>query len=90
MPKNTGSTFLRRKLGAKLRRLREEAGWTLGEAAAELDKTRSASQRIESGETRADAHLVRTTMDKYDEDLVRPHYRRSNSASLRWRAALRR
>jgi transcriptional regulator with XRE-family HTH domain len=59
-------TFLRRKLGAKLRRLREDAGHTLEAAAPMLDKTRSALQRIESGETRPDVHLVRSMMDLYD------------------------
>jgi transcriptional regulator with XRE-family HTH domain len=59
-------TFQRRKLGAKLRRLREEARLTLDEAAPKLDKTRSALQRIETGETRADVHLVRSMMDVYD------------------------
>jgi hypothetical protein len=59
-------TFQRRKLGAKLRRLREQAGHTLDEAAPMLDKTRSALQRVESGETKADVHLVRSMMDVYD------------------------
>lgn len=59
-------TFLRRKLGSKLRRMREQAGHTLDEAAPMLDKTRSALQRVESGETKADVHLVRSMMDVYD------------------------
>ncbi|ALG07747.1 helix-turn-helix domain-containing protein [Kibdelosporangium phytohabitans] len=70
---NNRSTYLRRRLGAKLRRMREDAGLTLKEAAPLLDKKRSALQRIESGETRADVHLVRTLMDEYnqyDPDLV--------------------
>jgi transcriptional regulator with XRE-family HTH domain len=58
--------FLRRKLGAKLRRLREQSGHTLDEAAPKLDKTRSALHRIENGETRADVHLIRSMMDIYD------------------------
>lgn len=66
MTKPSRPTFLRRKLGAKLRRLREDAGHTLEVAAPMLDKTRSALQRIESGETRPDVHLVRSMMDLYD------------------------
>nr|WP_042191312.1 helix-turn-helix transcriptional regulator [Kibdelosporangium sp. MJ126-NF4]CEL19987.1 Putative DNA-binding protein [Kibdelosporangium sp. MJ126-NF4]CTQ97211.1 Putative DNA-binding protein [Kibdelosporangium sp. MJ126-NF4] len=67
MPENSRSTFLRRKLGAKLRRMREEAGMSIEEAAPLLDKKRSALQRIEAGETKADVHLVSTMMDKYDQ-----------------------
>jgi transcriptional regulator with XRE-family HTH domain len=59
-------TFLRRKLGAKLRRFREEAGLTLAEAAPGLDKNRSALHRLETGETRADVHFVRSVSDFYD------------------------
>ncbi|CAM3889589.1 helix-turn-helix transcriptional regulator [Kibdelosporangium persicum] len=58
--------FLRRRLGAKLRRMREQAGLTLDEAAAKLDKARSALNRIETGETKADVHLARSIMDIYD------------------------
>nr|WP_042189644.1 helix-turn-helix transcriptional regulator [Kibdelosporangium sp. MJ126-NF4]CEL18801.1 Putative DNA-binding protein [Kibdelosporangium sp. MJ126-NF4]CTQ96346.1 Putative DNA-binding protein [Kibdelosporangium sp. MJ126-NF4] len=67
MTEATRSTFLRRKLGVKLRRMRELAGMTLEEAAPLLDKKRSALQRIEAGETRADVHLVRTMMDEYNQ-----------------------
>ncbi|MBP2330824.1 DNA-binding XRE family transcriptional regulator [Kibdelosporangium banguiense] len=59
-------TFLRRKLGAKLRRLREQAGMTLDDAAPKLDKARSSLHRIETGETRANVHIVRSMMDLYD------------------------
>jgi hypothetical protein len=62
----THSTFQRRKLGGKLRRMREQAGLSLDQAAPRLDKTRSALHRIETGFTRADTHLVRTMMDVYD------------------------
>lgn len=58
--------FLRRKLGGKLRRMREQSGHTLESAAPLLDKTRSALHRIEIGETRADVHLIRSMMDLYD------------------------
>lgn len=66
-------TFLRRKLGGKLRKMREKAGFTLEEAAPRLDKTKSALHRVETGETRADVHLVRSMMDlydSYDEELL--------------------
>jgi DNA-binding XRE family transcriptional regulator len=57
--------------------MREKAKMTLAEAAPKLDKTKSALGRIETGETGADIHLVRTMMDVYDQydkhlpDLVR-------------------
>ncbi|MET0135068.1 MAG: Scr1 family TA system antitoxin-like transcriptional regulator, partial [Kibdelosporangium sp.] len=66
VPEPSRAPFLRRRLGAKLRRMREEAKYTLDEAAALLDKKRSALHRIESGQTRADVHLVRSMMDVYD------------------------
>ncbi len=59
--------FLRRRLGRRLRSLREEAGLTIEQAAPLLDKTRSALGRIETGETRADVHFVRSCMDLYDQ-----------------------
>ncbi|MFC4854793.1 Scr1 family TA system antitoxin-like transcriptional regulator [Actinophytocola glycyrrhizae] len=65
--------FLRRRLGRRLREIREEADFTLAEAAKRLDKTRSALQRIETGATRADVHFIRSAMDiydHYDETLV--------------------
>nr|CEL14528.1 Putative DNA-binding protein [Kibdelosporangium sp. MJ126-NF4]CTQ88893.1 Putative DNA-binding protein [Kibdelosporangium sp. MJ126-NF4] len=46
--------------------MREQAGMTLEEAAVLLDKTKSALQRVEKGETRLDVHLARSMMDKYD------------------------
>lgn len=58
--------FLRRKLGRRLREIREGAGMTLSGAAQRLDKTRSALQRIETGVTKADVHFVRSAMDIYD------------------------
>jgi transcriptional regulator with XRE-family HTH domain len=65
--------FLRRRLGRRLREIREGANLTLNEAAKRLDKTRSALQRIETGATRADVHFIRSAMDiydHYDETLV--------------------
>lgn len=58
--------FLRRRLGRRLREIREEANFTLAEAAKRLDKTRSALQRIETGATKADVHFIRSAMDVYD------------------------
>ncbi len=58
--------FLRRRLGRRLREIREKAGLNLEVAAARLDKTRSALQRIETGFTKADVHFVRSAMDLYD------------------------
>lgn len=57
---------LRRRLGRRLRSMREAAGLTLDEAASQLDKTRGALHRIETGETKADVHVVRSMMDLYD------------------------
>lgn len=65
--------FLRRRLGRRLRSLRERAGLTLDEASSRLDKKRSSLHRVEMGETRADVHLVRSMMDLYecaDYDLI--------------------
>jgi transcriptional regulator with XRE-family HTH domain len=63
----------RRRLAKKLRRMREEAGLTLTEAAPQMDRTKSALSRVENGETAADPNLVRTMMDvynHYDPDLL--------------------
>ncbi|WP_158889274.1 helix-turn-helix domain-containing protein [Amycolatopsis anabasis] len=57
----------KRRLGRKLREMRQRANMTLEEAAAKLDKTGSSLHRIEVGETLADVHLIRTMMDIYDE-----------------------
>ncbi|WP_158887871.1 helix-turn-helix domain-containing protein [Amycolatopsis anabasis] len=57
----------KRRLGRKLREMRERAGMTLVEAAARLDKTRASLHRVEVGQTLADVHLIRTMMDIYDE-----------------------
>jgi hypothetical protein len=47
--------------------MRESAGLSLDDAAARLDKKRSALHRIETGVTKADVHFVRSAMDLYDE-----------------------
>jgi transcriptional regulator with XRE-family HTH domain len=59
--------FLRRRLGKRLRAMRERAGLSLEEAAARLDKSRTAMFRIETGENRPDVHVIRSMMDLYDE-----------------------
>ena len=62
----TSPSFRRRRLGRRLRQLREKAGLTLDEAAKLLEKHRLALWRIENGQTKADVHLVRSMMDVYD------------------------
>lgn len=57
----------RRRLGKRLRALRESAGFTVAAAAARLDKNRTSLVRIESGEYKADVHLIRSMMDLYDQ-----------------------
>lgn len=64
---NKRPPFPRRRVGRRLRALREQAGYTLDEAAPKLDKTRTSLHRVEKGETRADVHLVRSMMDVYDQ-----------------------
>jgi transcriptional regulator with XRE-family HTH domain len=63
---NVKSPFRRRRLGKRLRALRERAGLKLEEAARRLDLSRSSLFRLETGETRADVHVVRSMMDTYD------------------------
>jgi len=58
--------FRRRRLGKRLRALRESAGLSMDAAAAMLDKSRTSLFRIESGEYKADVHLIRSMMDVYD------------------------
>lgn len=66
MSARTSPTFRRRRLGRRLKHLREQARMTLDDAASKLDKTRSSLARVEKGETKADVHLVRSMMDVYD------------------------
>jgi hypothetical protein len=49
-----------------LRELREQAGFTLEEAAPPLDTSMSRLSRIENGQQRADVHLVKSMLDLYD------------------------
>lgn len=46
--------------------MRQQAGLTLEEAAARLDKTRSGLHRRETGYTKTDVHLARSMMDLYN------------------------
>jgi transcriptional regulator with XRE-family HTH domain len=65
--------FLRRRLGRRLRALRESAGLSMDEAAARLEMSRTSLFRVESGEYKANVHLIRSMMDLYDsyvEDLL--------------------
>src|ERR1700743_287797 len=73
MGTESSPTLQRRRLARRLPACRERAGRRITEAAPKLDKTKSALSRIETGETVADTHLVRTMMDvydRYDEHLV--------------------
>jgi transcriptional regulator with XRE-family HTH domain len=56
----------RRRLGARLRTLRERAGLTIERAAAKLDFSPSKLSRIENGEQKIDVHWVRSMLDLYD------------------------
>jgi transcriptional regulator with XRE-family HTH domain len=58
--------FLRRRFGKRLRSLREDAGLSMDAAAEKLEFSRSALFRLESGESRASVHVVRSMMDVYD------------------------
>ncbi|HEX2297928.1 MAG TPA: Scr1 family TA system antitoxin-like transcriptional regulator [Pseudonocardiaceae bacterium] len=59
-------TLRQRRLGRELRRLREEAGLTLEEAAPQLDWSTSKLSRIEMGQQSVDVHGVRSMLDLYD------------------------
>ncbi|MBC6450426.1 helix-turn-helix transcriptional regulator [Actinokineospora sp. HBU206404] len=43
--------------------MRERAGLTMEQAAAHLEKTRTALSRIESGDSRVDVHLAKSIME---------------------------
>jgi transcriptional regulator with XRE-family HTH domain len=61
-----GSTLRQRQLARRLRRLREEAGLTLEEAAPKLDWSTSKLGRIETARQGVDVHGVRSMLDLYD------------------------
>ena len=58
--------YRRRRLGKRLRRMREAAGFTIKDAAIRLEKARTSLVRIEKGEYLTDVHLVKSMMDLYD------------------------
>ena len=58
--------ILRRRLGRRIKRLRESAGLSLDEAALRLEKTHRSLNRYETGESAIDMHLARSMMDLYD------------------------
>ncbi|MGW0894762.1 helix-turn-helix domain-containing protein [Saccharopolyspora sp. NPDC002578] len=62
----TSPTFRRRRLARTIKRLREQAGMTQDRAASELDMSKSALSRKETGETAATVHEARSMMDLYD------------------------
>ena len=59
-------TLPQRQLARTLRRLREEAGLTLEEAAPKLDWSTSKLGRIETAQQSVDVHGVRSMLDLYD------------------------
>lgn len=59
-------TLPQRQLARRLRRLREEAGLTLEEAAPRLDWSTSKLGRIETAQQGVDVHGVRSMLDLYD------------------------
>jgi transcriptional regulator with XRE-family HTH domain len=61
-----GSSIRRRILGRRLRELREQAGFTLEAAAPALDASVSRLSRIETGQQKADVHLVKSMLDLFD------------------------
>lgn len=60
-------SYRRRRLGRRLRAMREATGMTIEQAAKKLDKARTSLVRIELGEYQADVHLIRSMMDLYDQ-----------------------
>ncbi len=64
--KRNGASIRRRILARRLRELREQAGYTLEEAAPLLDSSMSRLSRIENGQQRADVHLVKSMLDLFD------------------------
>lgn len=58
--------FRRRRLGRRIRELRESARMTLEVAAKALDMNRFTLARLESGANKMDVHIARSMMDVYD------------------------
>jgi transcriptional regulator with XRE-family HTH domain len=66
MTERNGSSIRRRMLARRLRELREQAGFTLEEAAPALDSSPSKLSRIETGQQKADVHIVKSMLDLFD------------------------
>jgi transcriptional regulator with XRE-family HTH domain len=60
---NRNGTVRQRILGRRLRRLREQAGHTLEEAAAALEISASRLARIETAQQGVDVHVVKSMLD---------------------------
>ncbi|MGQ0840697.1 helix-turn-helix domain-containing protein [Actinokineospora sp.] len=58
--------FRRRRLGRRLRELRESRHLTMEEAAEGLEMTRPTLSRLESGHAKVNIHLAKSMMDLYD------------------------
>ncbi|MFD0490905.1 helix-turn-helix protein [Saccharopolyspora erythraea NRRL 2338] len=67
MSSGNSPTWWRRKLGRRVRAMREGAGLTLEAAAAALDFSSSKLARLEAGVQGIDVHWVRSMMDLYDQ-----------------------
>jgi transcriptional regulator with XRE-family HTH domain len=65
MPARQSPTVRRRRLGAELRRLREEAGLTIERVAATLECSESKVSRIETGQVGAMPRDVRDMLELY-------------------------
>ncbi|MFG2879488.1 Scr1 family TA system antitoxin-like transcriptional regulator [Streptomyces sp. NPDC048337] len=66
MPPRKAPTARQRRLGAELRKIREQAGISLTEAAAQLSTDRTAMSNIESGRFGVSSERVRTWASHYD------------------------
>jgi transcriptional regulator with XRE-family HTH domain len=64
--KRNGASIRRRILARRLRAMREQAGFTLEEAAPALDSSPSRLSRIENSQQKADVHLVKSMLDLFD------------------------
>lgn len=60
---NRNGTVRQRMVGRRLRRLREQAGHTLEEAAAALEISGSRLARIETAQQGVDVHVVKSMLD---------------------------
>src|ERR1700754_1699345 len=82
-------TMPRRQLGRRLRRLREDAGLTVEEAARQLETSSSKLSRIENAQQGVDVHWVKGMLDLYGLTLDRwePYLDLCRHAAMRgwWR-----